>query len=147
MLQDNRAGVYGVFIVLGAFAVSIVAVGYFIGAANIYTLSRGEALGHVTAYQGIGRADLMRIVEEAALVASKEAGEAGWGDDEVDQRFRELVEMWIAEYMADRGVYDVEIQVLDEQTLKEEDKESIIVLGRYVVEVKGQGAETEVLVE
>jgi hypothetical protein len=145
-LRDRRAS-YGVFVLIATFAACVVTIGYFIAVAGIYSSARGEALGQSSAYQSISRQDLLRLLEEAALVASMEAGENGWDESRVDERFKEIAEEWIASYLERRGVYDVEITVEEDPEMKEKEGETYIDLGRYVIAVSGSGATTEVVVE
>jgi hypothetical protein len=146
LVGDRRAS-YGAFILLAAFAACVVTVGYFISASDIYSSAKGEAVGHITTYQGISRQDLLRIVEEAALVASREAGAKGWDEREAEERFKEMAEVWINSYLAERGVYGVDIMVEEKSEMKEKGGETYIDLGRYVIAVFGAGAKAEIVVD
>lgn len=145
-LRDRKAA-YGAFILLAAFAACVATIGYFISASSIYSSAKGEAVGHTTTYQGISKQDLRGIVEEAALVASREAGAEGWGESEAEERFKVIVKEWIASYLSERGVYNVEITVEEESEMRESNEETLIDLGRYVIAVSGAGAETEIIVD
>ena len=143
---DGR-GSYGAFILLGAFAVCIVTVGYFISVSGIYSSVRGEALGHSVTYESISKLDLLRIVEKAALVASREGAENGWNEDDIERRFKEISEEWIASYLEERGVYGVDITVEKKSEMKKKGEETYVDRGRYVVVISGRGAKTEMLLD
>ena len=144
---EDRIATYGAFILIGTFAVGIVVVGYFITASGIYTSAKGEALGHSVTYESISKLDLLRIVENAALVASREGAENGWDEDDIERRFKEISEEWLASYLEERGVYGVDITVEKKSELKKKGDETYVDLGKYVVVISGRGAKTEMLLD
>jgi len=143
----ERLASYGAFILIGAFTVCIVTLGYFIAASGIYTSAKDEALGHSTTYESISKRDLYRIVEKAALVASREGAENGWHENDIERRFKEISEEWIASYLEERGVYGVDIRVEKKSKMKKKGDETYVDLGRYVVVISGRGAKTEMLLD
>jgi hypothetical protein len=144
---SDRRGSYGVLLLIGAFAVCVVTVGYFISVAGIHSSARGEAVGHATTYQSISRQDLLRILEKAALVTSMEGGANGWNESQVDERFKEVSERWITSYLEGRGVYEVNITVEKRAEMREKNRETYVDLGRYVITISGRGAKTVMVVE
>lgn len=135
------------FVVLALFVAAITTAGYFINTSSQMVSGGGEAVGQSLAYQSISKLDLLMILEEAQLTASREGAEKGWNEGQVELYFKYIADRWIQAYLETRGIYSIEITVEKESGIREKSEETYIDLGKYVLKVSGKGGLTEVRVE